>query len=147
MDSFTIFFMKNVVGEVPRPSLVFVVRFVSIAMVASLLAAAGCGGQSATVTGRVTCNGKPVVGGILFSPKGDDAGNTGPAVHAELKEDGSYQLKLTTVGKHNVVVTPKDIKYPVPPGEWDYPCDRSPQLWEVKAGDNHIAIELAPRAK
>jgi hypothetical protein len=123
------------------------VRITAVAMLAGLLAQIGCGGPSATVKGRVTCQGKPVVGGILFTPKGEDASNTGPAVTAVLKDDGTYETRLTTIGKHTIVVTPRDITYPPKPGEFEYPCDRSPQEHEVKSGDNDITIELTTRTK
>jgi hypothetical protein len=119
----------------------------AIAILAGLLGLMGCGGPAATVSGRVTCRGIPVVGGIVFSPKGEDERNKGPAVPAQLKEDGSYEVRLTTIGKHTVVVTPRDVKFPVPPGEFDYPCDRTPLERDVKAGDNDITIELAPRRR
>jgi hypothetical protein len=112
-----------------------------------LLALVGCGEQKAQVTGRVTCQGKPVVGSILFSPKGENERNTGPAVNTALGEDGSYELQLKTTGKHTVVVTPRDIKFPVPPGELDYPCDRSPLEREIQAGPNDITIELTARSR
>ncbi len=121
------------------------VRFRALVVLAALLTLVGCAAPPARVTGRVTCDGKPVVGGILFSPKGEGHGNTGPAVSAPLKKDGSYELRLATIGKHSVVVTPRDVKVPVKPGELDYPCDRSPSEWDVKAGDNEIVIELTKR--
>jgi hypothetical protein len=111
------------------------------------LALIGCGEHSAQVTGRVTCEGKPVTGSILFSPKGEGESNTGPAVNAPIGEDGSYELRLKTTGKHTVVVTPRDIKFPVPPGELDYPCDRTPFEREVQAGPNDITIELTARGR
>ena len=102
----------------------------------------GCGSPN-VVAGRVTCNGAPVKGSVLFSPFGEGADNTGPAVGAPLK-DGAYEIRLQTVGKHRVVVSPADVKYPAPPGE-EYPCDLAPQTCEVKAGANTINIELAGR--
>ena len=110
-----------------------------------LLALIGCGSPSAKVTGRVTCQGKPVSGSILFSPKGKDASNKGSAVNANLDEDGCFELRLTTIGKHVVVVTPSDIRYPIKPGEMEYPCDRSPQERDINTGDNRIVIELTKR--
>jgi hypothetical protein len=107
---------------------------------------AGCGGPASRVTGRVTCRGKPVQGSILFSPFGQEPNNTGPAVGAPLKEDGSYELKLQTIGKHRVVVSPADIVYPALPGQ-EHPCDLSPLEREVKAGPNEVVIELQPRGK
>jgi hypothetical protein len=121
------------------------VRIGAAAVLAGLLALIGCGGPSAKVTGRVTCQGKPVAGSILFSPKGEDARNKGTAVSASLDEDGCYELRLTTIGKHVVVVTPSDIRYPVKPGEVEHHCDRSPQEREINTGDNRIVIELTKR--
>jgi hypothetical protein len=123
----------------------FYIKIVAIPSVC--LAMMGCGNQGAKVSGQVTCQGNPVMGSILFSPKGEDEGNTGPAVTALLNEDGHYQLRLKTVGKHTVVVTPRDVKFPVRPGEFDYPCDRSPVEREVQTGDNNISLELIPRPK
>ncbi len=105
----------------------------------SALPLLGCG-SSTTVTGRVTCNGTPVKGSVLFSPFGEGADNTGPAVGAPLK-DGNYEIRLETVGKHRVVVSPSDIKYPAPPGQ-EYPCSLAPQIKQVKVGANTIDIEL-----
>jgi hypothetical protein len=121
------------------------VRVGAAAVLAGLLALIGCGSPSAKVTGRVTCQGKPVAGSILFSPKGEEASTKGSAVSANLDEDGNYELRLTTIGQHLVVVTPSDIRYPVKQGEVEYPCDRSPQEREIKTGDNRIVIELMKR--
>src|ERR1700722_489136 len=122
------------------------IRLWALSVFIGLLAASGCG-RSVRVTGQVSCQGKPVPGGILFSPKGEGPDNTGPAVSAQINEDGSYDLRLTTIGKHKVVVTPQNMKYPIKPGEAAFPCNLSPQEWEVTAGDNSIVIELAKRTK
>jgi hypothetical protein len=111
------------------------------------LLAAGCGGRTAQVKGRITCEGKPVVGVILFSPKGDEGGNRGSAVTATLNDDGAYELKLPSTGKYTIVVTPRDVNYPPKPGEFDYPCDRSPLERDIQAGDNDVTIELAKRTR
>jgi len=116
-------------------------------LVLGMLATAGCGGPAATVTGQVTCQDKPVSGIILFSPKGEDGGNAGRAVTAPLREDGSFELRLTSIGKHIIVITPRDITLRPKPGEFDYPCDRSPLERDIKAGDNTITIELAKRTR
>ncbi len=108
------------------------------------LLSSGCG-SSTTVAGRVTCNGAPVKGSILFSPFGEGPDNTGPAVGAPLK-DGKYEIHLRTVGKHRVVVSPTDVKYPAPPGR-EYPCDLAPQTHELKAGGNTLDIELSSRSQ
>jgi len=114
-------------------------------MLAVLLAAIGCGEPSAQITGRVTCQDKPVVGSILFSPRGEGESTPGPAVTAPLDEDGTYRLTLKSIGKHAVVVTPRDVKFPVPPGQFDYPCDRSAVERDVQAGPNEITIDMAIR--
>lgn len=107
----------------------------------------GCGGTpSAKVVGRVTCGDKPVKGAVMFSPFGEGPENTGPAVSANLKEDGSYEVQLKTVGKHRVVVTPSDLVYPAKPGQ-EYPCDLAPQEKDVKEGNNEIVIHLTKRGK
>jgi hypothetical protein len=117
----------------------------SLALV--VLAASGCGGSTPTVHGRITCDGNPVVGVVLFSPKAVDGGNAGPPVSAELKEDGSYELQLTTPGTYTVMVTPRDVNPRPRPGQFDYPCDRSPREQTVKAGDNEISIQLPRRTR
>ena len=115
----------------------------SMALLIGTLAAAGCGGPSAKVTGRVTCQNKPVVGLILFSAKGQ----VGTSATAELSEDGSYELRLTSIGMHTIVVTPRDVVLRPKAGAFDYPCDRSPLEREIKAGDNDVTIDLAKRVR
>jgi hypothetical protein len=139
--------MKTFLANSSMGGGMMVARFAAVIVLMIVLSLAGCGGTSAKVTGKVTCQGKPVVGGILFSPIGDGSANTGPAVNATLNDDGSYSLRLTTIGKHNVVITPRDVKLPAPKGGFDYPCDRSPLERDVKAGDNDITIEMAVRTQ
>ncbi len=114
------------------------------AVLALVAALTGCGGPTARVSGRVTCKGKAVKGSILFSPKTENAIAPGPAVAAPLKEDGSFELQLKSLGIHRVVVSPSDVVYPAQPGK-DYPCELKPLEREVKAGANQIEIELSPR--
>ena len=112
--------------------------------------ALGCGGPAASVTGRVTCQGKPVVGVILFSPKspgGEVLNSAGPAVQATLSDEGTYELRLSSLGKHVIVVMPRDVAFRPKAGVFDYPCDRSPLEREIVAGDNDVTIELAKRNK
>jgi hypothetical protein len=109
--------------------------------------AAGCGGSSPNVTGRVTCDGKPVVGIISFSPKDDESSNAGQPVNADMNEDGRFQLRLPAAGKYTVVVTPRDVIAHPKPGQLAYPCDRSPQEKEIKAGDNDVTFELGKRTR
>jgi hypothetical protein len=123
------------------------VHITMIALVMGLPAASGCGSRAAQVTGQVTCQGKPVIGTILFSPKGETEARSGSAVNAPLDEEGNYDLQLNTIGTYTVVITPRNVRFPVPPGEVDYPCDRSPLEREVQAGHNDITIELTPRSR
>ena len=110
-----------------------------------MFALTGCSGKSAKVSGRVTCDGKPVAGGILFSPKGDGGDNTGPPVNAALDEDGRYTLNLKSIGAHRVMITPSDLPPPSNKGK-GYPCNLSNIEREVNAGTNEIVIELSKRA-
>ena len=55
-------------------------RFGASAFIAMLLFAVGCSDRASQVTGHVTCEGKPVVGSIVFTPAGEGEGNTGPGV-------------------------------------------------------------------
>jgi len=116
-----------------------------VAIFLAVLTVIGCGSHEAQVSGRVTCQGKAVVGSILFSPKGEGQSNTGPSVPVPLNEDGRFEVRLKTIGMHILTVTPRDVKFPVPAGEFDYPCDRSPVEREVRAGQNDITLELAVR--
>jgi hypothetical protein len=114
-------------------------------MLIASVAVMGCSHHAAQVTGRVTCEEKPVVGSILFSPAGEGDDNTGPAVSAPLDKDGVFKLQLKTTGKHTVLITPRDVKFPVPAGQFDYPCDRLPIEKEVQPGDNAFTIEMSTR--
>src|SRR5262245_43269827 len=107
----------------------------------------GCGGSTANVTGRVTCQGRPVVGLTLSSTKDQSGGKAGAAATAELDNDGRFQLPLTSTGMHTVVVTPRDVVLRPKKGEFDYPCDRSPLERDIKAGANDVTIELAKRVR
>jgi hypothetical protein len=119
-------------------------RVLATVLFLGVLAAAGCGGPSAKVTGRVTCQGKPVAGLILFSPKTAEGGKS---VTATLGDDGGYEVLLTGVGTYTVVVTPADVKAHPKRGEFDYPCNRTPLEREITAGDNDVTIELGKRTK
>lgn len=100
----------------------------------------GCG-PSATVTGKVTCSGKPVVGALLLTPTGKARGES---VQAILNADGSFSASLNTIGPHRVVIMPSDVPYPAPPGK-EYPCDLGPLSKDLVAGANEMIIELPPK--
>jgi len=107
----------------------------------------GCGGSGARLKGTVNCQGKPVPGSILISPKGEGANNTGANPPVPIKDDGTFEITLTTVGKHTIVVSPRDRKYPVKPGELEFPCAITPIEQDLKAGQNTIKIDLTDLAK
>lgn len=120
-----------------------VYRLAVLGFFAAALGLTGCG-VSAKVNGKVTCDGKPVTGMIQFSPKGDSPDNTGATVVAQLKDDGSYEMTLKSIGPHTVIVLPSDLKI-VGPGTPDHHCDRTPQEVDVKSGENTIPIALKAR--
>ncbi len=113
-------------------------------MVVAAWLAAGCSGPVVEVKGRVTCQDKPVPGVIRFSLVGEEATSVSRTVTAEMKEDGVFRLRLTSIGKYKVVVSPRDINYPPGPGEVVFPCLRSAQEYEVKAGVNLLNMEMTP---
>jgi hypothetical protein len=112
----------------------------------SLVLQAGCGGQAATVHGRVTCDGNGVEGSILFSPIGEGEVAQGP-----LDADGNYRVTAKAAGKYKVTVNPKDRKRAsARPGEigkeLPYACDLTAEK-EITSGDNLIDIALGPPKK
>jgi hypothetical protein len=130
-------------------------RAAGLLVTASLLAAAGCGGQTrefAEVKGKVTLNGAPLSGVVVtFYP--DSEGKDSPP-HARGTTDASGHYQLTTqdsrpgavIGKHRVVVNwpPRERtddpakappKPPGPPIPLKYTvASDTPLLFEVKAG-------------
>lgn len=71
-----------------------------------LLAAAGCGGKTATVTGRVTYDGQPVTSGsVVFH------GDNGAVDSGLLDADGRYTIARAPVGPVKVaVMASKEVK-------------------------------------
>jgi hypothetical protein len=118
--------------------------FWAAAILLGVVMLSGCGGRSATVTGRVTCQGKPVPGEIIFSPKGVSEENKGPAVNASLDEDGRYTVKLTSYGSHRISIRPSEMPAPETEGK-AFPCDLSTLERNVNPGSNEIVIDLAKR--
>jgi hypothetical protein len=103
-------------------------RRMSLALGVAL--AAGCGGnpyQMAPVRGRITCQGKPAVGGVVkFVPidtpdkTGRPAGHSGTSSAATVEADGSFTLTAldaksgpgALVGPHRVVFEPPPTRRP-----------------------------------
>ena len=131
-------------------------------VVAGLMLCSGCGPKlpkTATVGGRVTYNGKPVVSGtIVFQPA------QGRPAMGEIQPDGTF--KLTTfesgdgalLGKHRVTIEARNVRKPppmegagasniAPKVEWLVPrkyanSDSSNLIAEVKPGQNNIDFDL-----
>src|SRR5687767_5385874 len=92
-----------------------------LSVILVLVTLTGCGNLSAKVAGRVTCDGKPISGLVQFSPFGEGPSNTGTMNQTQSKEDGTYVIKLKTIGKHRVIIIPDDINIGAPEKE---PYDR-----------------------
>ena len=138
----------------------------AVAVVVTLLLVAlqGCGGggvKYAPVSGKVTMDGKPLVGVNVYiipaaKPGSDIAGDTGGGV---TDENGQYVLKTSTrdglkdgaqVGKHKVIISLQETR-----GEGDRSITREklPKKYnseteltrDVNAGSNQIDFELTSR--
>lgn len=72
----------------------------------AILTAAGCGGGTADVTGKVTYQGKPVVFGTVLV-----IGSDGVPKAGAIRKDGSYRVSGVKVGAATVTVSS-----PPPPG-------------------------------
>lgn len=127
-------------------------RFAATLSVASLVAFVGCGDAGrATVSGKVTADGKPVTGGSLsFAPVG---GNAKPAA-ASIGSDGTYDLSDSEgapIGKNLLLYSPPPRSFPegfspkpgdMPPAS---PYDGlKPSVTEVEilGGANTVDVEL-----
>jgi hypothetical protein len=125
----------------------------------------GCGGgKTASVSGQVTYQGKPVTGGSLsFSPipqSGErEPGKPGTAT---VGPDGNYEVGTydeddgAVIGKHQVSYSAPVL--PFPEGKDPQPGEMPPQSGfeglvprvetvEVKPGQNTIDIELVPERR
>jgi hypothetical protein len=114
---------------------------------AVLLLLTGCGGEpgNATITGKVSVDGKPVTGGfLLFIP----TGGSGKPAEAEVQSDGNFKSTATTAGKCTVSYSPptipsidlKEGESP-PPGEFDSLTPKQAEV-DIKDGANKLDIEL-----
>ncbi|HZZ80852.1 MAG TPA: hypothetical protein VFE62_20285 [Gemmataceae bacterium] len=103
----------------------------------------GCSGPPPKVSGTISCQGKGVPGSILFSPKGEGKANSGSPTSAQIKDDSTFEVRLPTVGKHTIVISPRDRKYPVKPGELDFPCELTPLERDIQAGANTLKFDLS----
>jgi hypothetical protein len=123
-------------------------RFLFFALTVLAAGLCGCGGNEfpvAPVTGKVTCQGKPVTeASISFSPFTDDNKvKPGKAAEATLNEKGEFSLNTygnrdgAVIGKHRVTVIMIDSYK-------KNDCEEPREIiLEVKSGQNHFDIELA----
>lgn len=104
-------------------------RAAGLGLLAAALAAAGCGPRTATVSGKVTYQGKPVVVGTLTLVAAD-----GSAHQTGLGPDGSFTLPSVPTGPARVGVSSPEpppagkgsrsgdsrvkVPAPPPPGAW-----------------------------
>jgi hypothetical protein len=89
--------------------------------------ATGCGGQGkATVSGKVTYQGKSLPSGfVTFVPE------NGVALHADIQGDGSYRMDNVPVGTVKISVQPKTAQdtlqsSPMPQNPMDYGKAKAP---------------------
>jgi hypothetical protein len=130
---------------------------VSSCLLMTVLLFAGCGGgtsqpKSASVTGKVTFQDKPVTEGRLTFMSNISASSV------EVTSEGTYLLtEGVPPGKYKVVVTPPSITKPPMVGEpapvmkkYDnipekYRSETSTPLFaDIKDGDNTVDLELKP---
>ncbi len=114
----------------------FAIRYTGV-VVACALALAGAGAQApaadppASVSGRITLDGRPLPGGRIFFHVGDDQ-----LVGAKLKADGTFKIDRVPVGTHKVTVESKAA-----PARYASE-DQSALRVETKAGANVLDFDL-----
>ena len=87
------------------------IRLMFAPVALALVAAVGCGGSPATLTGKVTYNGKNLKGGnVTLVPEGGGASFTGP-----IQEDGTYTIQARS-GSYKVCVETSSLKPPASQG-------------------------------
>lgn len=120
-----------------------------------ILGLAGCGGglerlPTASVTGTVTCNGKPVDSIIvLFEPLG--SGEAGKQGYAVADADGNFTVSTygnndgAVIGKHRVRVMAPDKQ------GWSCDCGTNSEMdvaqVDVVSGGNTVQLELPAKKK
>jgi hypothetical protein len=137
-------------------------RYAALFCLALPAGLAGCGGNLAPVTGKVTYAGKPVTGGMLFfSPVGTEL-NPGRPATAEVQPDGTYTLGTNGTadgvlpGRHRIRYSPpaqqlseaqrRDRNYTPPPPPYVGLMPKQGEV-EVTPQTETIDIELVPALK
>lgn len=121
-----------------------------------VLAAGGCGGKTASVSGKVIYKGKPLPGGFVnFMSEGEKS----TVKTSQIKEDGSYSVSGLPVGSAKISVqglaarrlaslpgqgdkndTPQQKEVAVPPKYGN--TETSGLKYEVKSGSQSYDIKL-----
>jgi len=100
-------------------------------LVLSVLAPPALGGDTATVTGKISYNGKPLKSGkVTFHPA------AGKAIVAKLNADGTYEAKNVPVGELKVTVQSKAL-----PKKYAN-VNTSGLVYQPQKGENAFDIEL-----
>ena len=100
------------------------------AVSAAVLAAAGCGGGTTDVAGKVTYQGRPVVFGTVLVIGPDGVPKSGP-----IRKDGTFRVAGVKLGAATVTVSS-----PPPPG-WQQKAGGRKQGREADDGDKVVADE------
>lgn len=125
-------------------------RFAAGCLSVAVLLIVGCGKDEfplASVTGKVTCNGKPVPDVVVvFSPTGDTTSQEFPGKPASGKTDENGEYELSTfkptsgdgaiIGTHTVTISYED---PTKTLDCEVPADLTKK---VKEGSNTIDFQL-----
>jgi hypothetical protein len=90
--------------------------------------------EPASVTGRITLDGRPLPGGRIIFYVGDDQ-----FVGAKIKAAGTYKLARVPVGRHKVTVEFKGL-----PARYSEE-DKSALVVEVSKGANTLNFDLTSR--
>jgi hypothetical protein len=134
----------------------------------------GCGGKGyelAPVTGKVTCQDKPVPGGTVILSLVADSDTKAPPATARVDEEGNFVLMTqgkpgAAIGKHRISFSMPEVeKEPSSGGDPEdeaerkaeqelaqklakFPCRRpAVQEFTVAAGENTLELKLSPGGK
>lgn len=116
-----------------------------------ILAIVGCGNPVATVTGKVTLDGKPLeTGNIGFHPTG-----SGPVATTTIGAGGSFTVGTeasAVPGSYQVVIIANEVKESKAPGAVLMPKRITPEAYgkkestplkaDLKSGSNTISFDL-----
>ncbi len=95
---------------------------------AAALGLTGCGSPTGKLTGKVTLDDAPLVGGRVHVCRVDEAGNVLSTTSAEVAADGSYATPDVPTGPAKVLLQGPPLVFPYtkPPPDWKPPVDPVP---------------------